>query len=278
MNELKSHRINLNNNNNNDNNTNNDNNITNIIRGNWLNKLNHILNRFENDNIQLRNINRELESALTDRSFKEGNNIVITKRGRNKNAFHLDDYIKALIATEGKDPYTREPMKIKNLVRVRGGNKRNNYSNLRNLVETERSVETNDENDTFLFTPVEYVVENASEHGVWMDDILELMEKFTVLANGSVEEITLTSDIRNPMMILSYNLKQYHDMMDEALEMDFSFINQRRFMFTSRNLIGKLEDIIGMSPNMSIMNKYDQMIITNYVNTLKSIELPRRVE
>lgn len=46
----------------------------------WLNKLKSMLDTFEKQNIELINVNREIESAIQFKNFKEGDNVVITKK------------------------------------------------------------------------------------------------------------------------------------------------------------------------------------------------------
>ena len=275
---LNSHPLNNNNNSNSNSNDNNDNDNNNNVMGTWLNKLNHILERFRHDNVKLVNINREIETALTDKNIEEGNNLIISKRGKRKDVFHLNDYIKALMVTEGKDPFTRENMKIGKLVRVRGGQRRNNYSNLQELINDKRNeLNNNDINNAFAFvlTPIDFVYVFYQDFNQTLDSVLHTMTRFFLLANGRRDDVPLSTDIIYDLRMQNIFLVAYREKVLLAIrDNGLVFRGQNRFDIILLNLINKLGGIVGSAEPM--MNYRDVMMITNYINTLHSIPLPRR--
>ena len=164
----------------------------------------------------------------------------------------MDEYIKTLISTKGVDPFTRQSMNIGKLVRVRGGQRRKNYSNLRNLINA---------------VPIQYVVENVEKYDGWLNELQELMNRSRRLTNNSREDIILPSDIVESLVNLTNEIQNYLEMTIRALKMEFNFVDQRRFVIRSNNLLTALFHII----ERSMINEAKIVTIEQLINILQDI-------
>ena len=258
--------------NNNKNNNNNNNNI-NILSGvgGWVKKLNHILRRFKEDNVELVKINREFETALTDRNVKEGNNLVRTKRGKKRNVFHLDDYIRAIIVTKGKDPFTKKNMTVEELMRVEGGGKNKNYSNLEKLIK--RVKRTMFDNDDYFWTDGYFWTETVRRGYVQLRrDLREIRILYENIQNSNNFTSNRSEFLNRLAAKISY-MAVFKSNVRRAIRGEgFHFDNIQEFMDNVHGLLEKLSELM-RAPNISRSN-VNFSRIEPYITRLESIPFP----
>ena len=265
---MESHPINSNNVSDiNNNKYENDNRIKNEnYNGKWIDKLNVLLNNIERNNVELRNINKDIESAIQFNKFKEGNVVVVTRRGRTnmKNAFHIDEYIETLKSTKGLDPFTKEVSRVVELVRIKGGDRSFKYNEYKKNMRIQKA----------SLYPLKFIEDEKDNFTKSLDRIKDIFNSKDDIQ--SIEKEFNPTE-KNILTKLSESIKLYYLTILSALESGYSFNSQNdteRFIVILRNLINKLYDILSIQPTF---NLFDIKKVLGYVFIIKQIHLKNRI-